>query len=66
MVPVGVLASGAVELPERPTVLGWYAAGAVPGDSAGTAVIAVGCFMSCCSLLDRTGVGHGSPLRGSP
>nr|WP_239522549.1 class F sortase [Geodermatophilus sabuli] len=27
-------------MPERPTVLGWYAAGAVPGDAAGTAVIA--------------------------
>ncbi|MCZ2804272.1 class F sortase [Modestobacter sp. VKM Ac-2983] len=40
LVPVGTLDSGALQLPERPTVLGWYAAGAVPGDPAGTAVIA--------------------------
>ncbi|MGY1691977.1 class F sortase [Geodermatophilus sp. SYSU D01105] len=40
LVPVGVLASGALQLPERPTVLGWYAGGAVPGDAAGTAVVA--------------------------
>ncbi|MGY1594638.1 class F sortase [Geodermatophilus sp. SYSU D00708] len=40
LVPVGVLASGALQLPERPTVLGWYAGGAVPGDPAGTAVVA--------------------------
>jgi hypothetical protein len=40
LVPVGVLASGALELPERPTVLGWYAAGATPGDAAGIAVVA--------------------------
>jgi hypothetical protein len=38
--PVGVLESGALQLPERPTVLGWFAAGAAPGDPAGTAVIA--------------------------
>jgi sortase (surface protein transpeptidase) len=35
-----VLPSGALQLPERPTVLGWYAAGATPGDPAGSAVIA--------------------------
>lgn len=40
LVPVGVLPSGALQLPERPSVLGWYAAGATPGDPAGTAVIA--------------------------
>ena len=40
IVPVGVLASGALQLPERPTVLGWYAAGAAPGEDAGTAVVA--------------------------
>lgn len=40
VVPVGVLESGALELPERPSVLGWYAAGATPGDPAGTAVVA--------------------------
>ncbi|MFD2090709.1 class F sortase [Blastococcus deserti] len=40
LVPVGVLDSGALQLPERPTELGWYAAGAIPGDPAGTAVIA--------------------------
>ncbi|MGY1703857.1 class F sortase [Geodermatophilus sp. SYSU D00697] len=40
LVSVGVLASGALQLPERPTVLGWYAGGAVPGDATGTAVVA--------------------------
>ncbi len=40
LVPVGVLESGALQLPERPSVLGWYAAGAVPGDPTGTAVVA--------------------------
>ena len=40
VVPVGVLASGALQLPEKPTVLGWYAAGAAPGEDAGTAVLA--------------------------
>ncbi|MGY1813961.1 class F sortase [Blastococcus sp. SYSU D00820] len=40
LVPVGVLPGGALQLPERPSVLGWYAAGAVPGDPAGTAVVA--------------------------
>ena len=40
LVPVGVLPGGGLQLPERPTVLGWYAAGAVPGSAAGTAVVA--------------------------
>jgi Sortase domain len=40
VVPVGVLASGALQLPEKPTVLGWYAAGAAPGEDAGAAVLA--------------------------
>ncbi|RBY85387.1 class F sortase [Blastococcus sp. TF02A-26] len=40
LVPVGVLPGGGLALPERPTVLGWYAAGAVPGSPAGTAVLA--------------------------
>jgi hypothetical protein len=40
LVPVGVLPTGALQLPEQPTVLGWYAVGAVPGAPAGTAVIA--------------------------
>ena len=40
VVPVGVLPSGAMQLPDRPTVLGWYASGATPGDGAGTAVVA--------------------------
>jgi hypothetical protein len=40
VVPVGVLPSGALQLPDRPTVLGWFAAGAAPGAQAGTAVIA--------------------------
>jgi hypothetical protein len=40
VVPVGVLDSGALQLPERPTVLGWFAAGAAPGAQSGTAVVA--------------------------
>jgi hypothetical protein len=40
LVPVGVLDSGALQLPDRPSELGWFAAGAVPGDATGTAVIA--------------------------
>jgi hypothetical protein len=40
LVPVGVLESGALQLPERPSVLGWFAAGAVPGATTGTAVVA--------------------------
>lgn len=40
LVPVGVLPGGGLELPERPTVLGWYAAGATPGGASGTAVVA--------------------------
>jgi hypothetical protein len=40
VVPVGVLPGGALQLPERPTTLGWYAAGAAPGDASGTAVLA--------------------------
>jgi hypothetical protein len=55
LVPVGVLGSGALQLPERPTVLGWYAAGAVPGGTAGTAVIA--------GHVDSARYGAG-PLRG--
>jgi hypothetical protein len=34
------VASGALQLPEKPTVLGWYAAGAAPGEDTGTAVLA--------------------------
>lgn len=40
VVPVGVLPTGALALPDRPTTVGWYAAGAAPGDPAGTAVLA--------------------------
>jgi hypothetical protein len=40
LVPVGTLRSGALQLPERPSVLGWYAGGAAPGAAAGSAVIA--------------------------
>jgi hypothetical protein len=40
VLPVGVLPTGALQLPERPTTLGWYAAGAAPGDPNGTAVLA--------------------------
>jgi Sortase domain len=38
--PIGALRSGVLALPDRPSVLGWYAAGALPGDDAGTAVVA--------------------------
>ncbi|MCU1618761.1 MAG: hypothetical protein JWP68_3816 [Modestobacter sp.] len=55
VVPVGVLGSGALQLPEQPTVIGWYAAGAVPGGPAGTAVIA--------GHIDSARYGAG-PLRG--
>jgi hypothetical protein len=55
VVPVGVLGSGALQLPEEPTVIGWYAAGAVPGGPAGTAVIA--------GHIDSARYGAG-PLRG--
>ncbi|SOE01515.1 class F sortase [Blastococcus haudaquaticus] len=40
LVPVGVLDTGALLLPERPSVLGWYAAGALPGSPSGTVVVA--------------------------
>jgi hypothetical protein len=40
VLPIGTLRSGALALPERPSELGWYAAGAVPGDPVGSAVIA--------------------------
>jgi sortase (surface protein transpeptidase) len=40
VLPIGTLRSGALALPERPSELGWYAAGAVPGDAVGSAVIA--------------------------
>jgi hypothetical protein len=55
VVPVGVLDSGALQLPEQPTVIGWYAAGAVPGGPAGTAVMA--------GHIDSARYGAG-PLRG--
>jgi Sortase domain len=40
LVPVGVVGSGRLQLPDDPSVLGWYAAGAVPGAPGGTAVLA--------------------------
>jgi Sortase domain len=40
VVPVGVVGSGQLQLPDDPSVLGWYAAGAVPGAPDGTAVLA--------------------------
>jgi hypothetical protein len=55
VVPVGVRPSRALELPDRPSVLGWYAAGAVPGDPRGTAVVA--------GHVDSAEFGAG-PLRG--
>lgn len=40
VVPVGVLAGGALELPEEPDAVGWWLAGAVPGADEGTVVLA--------------------------
>ena len=40
LVAIGALRSGALALPDRPSVLGWFAAGALPGDPQGTAVVA--------------------------
>ena len=40
VVPVGVLPSGDLQLPEDPARVGWWAAGAVPGQDGGTVVIA--------------------------
>lgn len=40
VVPVGVVGPGRLQLPENPSLLGWYAAGAVPGAPSGTAVLA--------------------------
>jgi Sortase domain len=55
LVPVGVLPNRALELPDRPSVLGWYAAGAVPGEPGGTVVVA--------GHVDSAEFGAG-PLRG--
>ena len=38
--PTGVDARGAMELPDRPTEVGWYAYGAAPGERRGVAVLA--------------------------
>jgi hypothetical protein len=65
LVPVGVLDSGALQLPERPTVLGWYAAGAVPGGTVGTAVIAGhvdSARYGAGPLRDLLDVGQGDPV----
>jgi hypothetical protein len=40
VVPVGVLPSGELQLPDDPTIVGWWAGGAAPGASAGSVVIA--------------------------
>lgn len=40
VVPVGVLASGALHIPEDPSQVGWWAAGAMPGQTHGTVVLA--------------------------
>jgi sortase (surface protein transpeptidase) len=64
-VPVGVLDSGALQLPERPTVLGWYAAGVVPGGTVGTAVIAGhvdSARYGAGPLRDLLDVGQGDPV----
>lgn len=38
--PVGVLSSGELQLPDNPTVVGWWAGGAAVGSDAGSIVIA--------------------------
>jgi hypothetical protein len=40
VVPVGVLESGQLQLPEQPATVGWWAAGTLPGAGAGTVVVA--------------------------
>ncbi|MBD8061089.1 class F sortase [Oceanitalea stevensii] len=40
VVAVGVLPSGELQLPEDPSRVGWWAAGAVPGQGEGTVVLA--------------------------
>ncbi|MFC5952114.1 sortase domain-bontaining protein [Pseudonocardia lutea] len=55
VVPVGVLPSGALQLPDQPSVLGWYAAGAAPGQDTGSAVVA--------GHIDSAALGPG-PLKG--
>lgn len=40
VVPVGVLASGELQLPDDPTVVGWWAGGAGLGSDAGSIVVA--------------------------
>lgn len=40
VVPVGVLPSGALDLPDDPRTVGWWAAGAMPGQRAGLLVLA--------------------------
>ena len=40
VVPVGVDPAGALEVPEDPSILGWWSSGAVPGSARGTTVIA--------------------------
>ena len=40
VVPVGVLPSGALDLPDDPDTVGWWAAGALPGQDQGSVVLA--------------------------
>ena len=40
VVPVAVLASGALQLPDDPAQVGWWVGGAAPGESEGTIVLA--------------------------
>ena len=40
LVPVGVLPSGELQLPDDPARVGWWAAGGLPGQSEGTVVLA--------------------------
>ncbi|GAA4696299.1 Sortase family protein [Promicromonospora umidemergens] len=55
VVPVGVDATGVLEVPEDPSVLGWWSSGAVPGSLRGTTVVA--------AHMDATGRGTGAMAR---
>jgi hypothetical protein len=55
VVPVGVAASGALQLPDDPRVVGWWSSGAVPGADEGSTVLA--------AHVDAAGVGAGPMSR---
>lgn len=55
VVPVGVEASGALEVPPDPRVVGWWSSGAVPGATQGSTVLA--------AHVDAAGTGAGPMSR---